>query len=220
MRIFLLILSISFFVACNHAAKVEILVVPPENSQVHTIKLADSLGTVTMSLPSRYDTTFSWTHHSDCGSPCNKIKYRFQPMTLPINKESGWMWFDLTDSIERFTIVHSGYIYPFHKNSDTSFLINIHEKQRADLIKQPDSHKIKSDTIEKIGDYYFSLFVIDLYDSIKSQYYKKVLASTFIKSNGVEFNFELLTKQKDSLKDKFLENSKYFLRTVRINNGM
>jgi hypothetical protein len=130
------------------------------------------------------------------------------------------MWFDLKDSIERFTVVHSGYIYPFHQSSDTSFLINIHEKQRAELVKQPDSYKIKSDTIEKIADHYFSIFVIDLYDSIKSQYSKKVLASTFIKSNGVEFNFELLTKQKDSLKDKFLENSKYFLRTVRINTGM
>jgi hypothetical protein len=76
MKIFFLILSITFFIACNHSDKVETIVVPPENSQIRTIKLADSLGALTISLPSRYDTSFSWTHHSDCGPSCDEIKYR------------------------------------------------------------------------------------------------------------------------------------------------
>ena len=219
MRILLLILSITFFIACNNVSKVDVVVSPPENPQIHNIKLLDSLGTVTISLPTRYDTNFSWTHYSDCGSPCNKIKYRFQPKGLPINKESGWMWNEQKDSIQSFTIVHSGYLYPLHQNPDTSLLANLHWNRKQGLIMQASTYKIKSDTIEKIGNHYFSIFIIDLYDSVKNLYSKKLLAATYIGNNGVEFNFELLTKQKDSLKDKFLENSRYFLRTARINNG-
>jgi hypothetical protein len=217
MRIFLLILSITFFIACNNISKVDVVIPPPEKFQIHTIKLADSLGIVTMSLPLRYDTNFSWTHHSDCGSSCDRVKYRFQPKYLPINEESGWMWFDLKDSIDRFTIIHSGY-FPFHNNLDSIYFTKLHQSEKENL--KQDTYKIKSDTIEKIGDHYFSIFVIDLYDSSKSLYSRKLLAQTSVRGNQVKFNFELLTKQKDSLKDKFLENSRYFLRTIRISNSM
>jgi hypothetical protein len=220
MRIFILILSVIFLIACNSALKVNVITpTPPENSKTQTIQLIDSLGIVTMSLPMRYDTSFSWTHHSDCGKPCDRIKYRFQPKSLPINEESGWMWFDLKDSIERFTIIHSGY-FPFHDNFDSVNFKKLHQYQKENLKQDPDTYKIKSDTIEKIGDHYFSIFVIDLYDSVKVQYTRKLLAETSIRGNQVKFNFELLTKQKDSLKNNFLENSRYFLKTVRINNGM
>ncbi|WP_462219169.1 hypothetical protein [Ferruginibacter sp.] len=219
MRFFLFILLIIFFIACNNISKVDVIITPPEKSKTNIIKLADSLGTVTISLPSRYDTNFSWTHHSDCGSPCDKIKYRFQPKSFPINKESGWMWFDLKDSIESFTISHSGY-FPFHADYDSALFLHLHQHKKASLLVSPDTYKIYSDTIEKIGGRYYSIFLIDLYDTAKYQYSKKILAATSVKGNGVEFNFELLTKQKDSLKDIFLENSRYFLRTVRINNKM
>jgi hypothetical protein len=218
MRLFLSILLVSFFIACNTISKVDPIIPSPENSRMQIIKLVDSLGSVTISLPSRYDTNFTWTHHSDCGSSCDKVKYRFQPKSLPISKESGWMWFDLKDSIERFTVIHSGYIYPFNGNSDTTVLHTSHRYQKEALLSQPGTYKIKSDTIEKIGDHYFSIFMIDLYDSVKFQYSKKLLATTYIKSNGIEFNFELLTKQKDSLKDNFLGYSIFFLRTIKISN--
>ncbi len=218
MRLFLFILF-TVFVACNNVSKVDVIITPPEKSKINIIKLADSLGTVTISLPSRYDTNFSWTHHSDCGSSCDKIKYRFQPKSLPINKESGWMWFDLKDSIESFTISHSGY-FPFHADYDSTIFLQLHQNNKANLLVSPDTYKINSDTIEKIGGRFYSIFLIDIYDTAKHQYSKKLLAATTIKSNGIEFNFELLTKHKDSLKDNFLDNSKYFLRTVQINKGM
>ena len=189
MRVFLFILFITILIACNNILKVDVPVPPPEKPQKHTIKLIDSFGSVTIQLPARYDTNFSWTHFSDCGSLCDRIKYRFQPKFLPINKESGWMWFDLKDSIESFTIVHSGYFYSFHQKPDTSHFWKIHEQQKESLIKHPDSYKIKSDTIEKIDNHNFSIFTIDLYDSVKLLYTKKVIASTYIKSNAVEFNF-------------------------------
>jgi hypothetical protein len=219
MKPLLSIISVLIFAACNDSSQVDTIQLPPENSKVVVTKLADSLGNVTMSLPTRYDTSFAWTHYSDCGKPCEKIKYRSQLKTLPITKESGWIWLgEPKDSIERFTIVHSGY-FPFHDNDDTSSIFKVHEHRKANIIKSPDTYKIKSDTVEKIGDRYFSIITIDLYDTANRQFSKKLLAATSIKSNGIEFNFELLTKQKDSVTQNFLGNSMYFLRTIRLSNG-
>ena len=217
----LYLLSLLYITACNHKSRIDSIQLPSENSKFIQVKFIDSLGNVTLSIPARYDTFFSWTHHSDCGKPCDKIKYRFQPKSLNVMKESGWIWSEPKDSIEEFTISHSG-DFPFHhvSRSDDSILITqIHEHKKRNLLNSSDTYKIKSDTIEKIGDRYFSIVIIDLYDSLKSQYSKKLLASAEINSNVVDFNFELLTKRKDSLTDNFINNSKYFLTTIRISSS-
>lgn len=219
MKILLSILSLSLITACNDRSGVDIAPLPPEPSKVFITKLVDSLGTVTVSLPIRYDTSFSWTQYSDCGKPCSNIKYRSQPKRLRITKESGWLWKgELQDSIERFTISHSGY-FPFHKNDDTTFILRFHEAWKGELMQRPDTYRIKSDTIEMIGDRYFTIFVIDLYDTTKAQFSKKLLAATTIKSNIVFFSFELLTKVKSMATDRFIDRSMYCLRTLRLSNG-
>lgn len=219
MRPLLFIILLLIFAACNDSSKVDTVRLPPESSKIVVTKLLDSLGNVTITLPMRYDTSFSWTHHSDCGKPCDRIKYRSQPKTLRITKESGWIWLgEPKDSIERFTIIHSGY-FPFHDNNDTAFIFKFHQHQKENVIQDPDTYKIKSDTVEKIGDRYFSIIVVDLYDTAKAQYSKKLLAATTIKSNIIYFDFELLTKQKGHATDKFIDNSKYYLRTIQLSNG-
>jgi len=172
------------------------------------------------SIPICYDTTFIWTHYSDCGKPCDEIKYRLQPKGLKITQESGFYWKgEPKDSIERFTIVHSSY-FPFHDNIDSSSIFQQHHAKKQNIVNDPDTYKIQSDTVEKIGDRYYSIIVIDLYDTLKNKYSKKLLASTTIKGNIVDFRYELLTKRNDSLTNNFINNSKYYLRTIRINNGI
>ncbi len=219
MRPFQFIIPIFIFASCAENIKVEPIQIPPEATRIVSIKLVDSLGNVTISLPERNDTSFSWTHYSDCGKSCNKIKYRSQPKGLQITKESGFLWlWEPKDSIERFTIIHSGY-FPFYENDETSFIFNFRQQRKAYVIQDPDTYKIQSDTIEKIGDRNFSIIAIDLFDSTNSQFSKKLLAATSIKSNMIHFEFELLTKEKSSASVKFIENSKYYLRTVRLGNG-
>jgi hypothetical protein len=219
MKTLLKIILLLIFAACNESKKVDTVHLPLENSKTVVIKLVDSLGDVTITLPTRYDTSFSWTHYSDCGKPCNKIKYRSQPKKLRIKKESGWLTLgEPKDSIERFTIIHSGN-FPFFENNDTSFIFNFHQRQKAYIIQDPETYTIKSDTVERIGDRYFSIITIDLFDTTKEQYSKKLLAATSLKSNIICFDFELLTKEKGAITDNFIQNSKYYLRTVRLSNG-
>lgn len=197
----------------------DVVQLPPEISKITVTKLMDSLGSVSVTLPLRYDTSFSWTNHSDCGKPCDKIEYRMQPKSLKITKETGWFWLgEPKDSIERFTIIHSGY-FPFRETDDTSVISKFHQYQKAIVVESPNSHKIKSDTVEKIGDRYFSIITIDLFDTTKQQFSKKLLAATTIKSSIISFNFELLTKDKSIATDKFIDNSKYYLQTIRLSNG-
>lgn len=215
MKFLLAIISILFFTACKNNKKINIIS-PPENSKTIIFKLADSLGNVTIQLPIRYDSLFSWTHYSDCGKPCDKIKYRSQPKSLPVTKESGWIWVgERQDSIERFTIIHSGY-FPFYDNDDTSYISQLHQHHKENRLQNPDNYKIKSDTIEKIGDRFFSIIAIDLYDTAKAQFSKKLLAATTIKNNTIYLNFELLKKENNSATEKYIENCKYFLRTVQL----
>ena len=219
MKPLLSIISLFFLAACNDNSRVDTIQLPPEKLQIVTVRLVDSLGNMTVTLPIRYDTSFSWTHYSDCGKPCNQIKYRSQPKALKLTKESEWIWREEPkDSIERFTISHSGY-FPFHDNGDTTFIYNFHENEKRNIIQHPDTYKISSDTVEKIGDRHFSIITTDWYDTTKAQYSKKLLAATSLKGNILYFRFELLTKQASPATDNFLENSKVYLGTLRFSNG-
>ena len=177
------------------------------------IKLADSLGHISLNLPFGYDTSFTWTDHSDCGKPCDKIKYRYQSKIAKISRETGWIkqW-ERADSIECFTVNHSGY-FPFHAASDSNFISGYHQEKRKNLIQDPAIHLIKSDWVEKIGDKFFSIFVIDLSDSLKIN--KKVLAGSSIHGNVIEFNFDLISKKTDTAQRDFFEKSLSYLRSIK-----
>ena len=216
MKILLFIISPLFFVACNDNFKTAKSQSSIANSKIVQVQLADSLGYITFSIPNRYDTTFSWTHHSDCGKPCDIIKYRWQPKTLRVNKESGFMWYEPTDSIEQFTISHSG-DFPFHSNIDSGIMFKLHPQIKANAKSQ---YIVSFDTVQKIGDRYFSIIVVNSYDTLKNKYLKKVFAETSIKGNAIYFNYDLLTTKKDSINDNFIENSKKNLKTIKISNGI
>jgi hypothetical protein len=209
-------LCIIFFTSCNEDSKIVTLQSLPERSKILTVKLADSLGNINITLPFRYDTSFQWTHYSDCGKPCEKVKYRFQPESLPIQMESGFFSDERKDSIDRLTIYHSGY-FPFtNKSSDSIFMSGILERHKKNLLMNPETYKLKSGSVEKIGDRYFSIVTVDLFDSLSMEYSKKVLATSTIKGNGISFDFELITKEKNKITDSFINNSLYYLRTVRL----
>ena len=221
MRNLSLILAILCFAACKQDETPSSKKLYPDNSKLVTLKLIDSLGFITCSIPNLYDTFFHWTNRSDCGKPCEHEEYRFQPRNVNITKESGFICnCEPKDSVERFTIRHSGW-FEFRDSTDSNYIKKYHSVKKEGLMNDPATHnRIKSDTIEKINDRYFSIVIIDGYISETSQYLKKVLSSTTIRSNKIDFNYELLTKKKDSITDHFIENSIRLIRTIEISNGI
>ena len=220
MRHSVIIFTILLLQACHDNISVDKHDSIPKNSRNVTIKLIDSLGYVTYSLPNRYDTFFHWTNRSDCGKPCEKEQYRSQPNSLPIIKESGFIFPDRQkDSVEQFTIIHSGW-FPFRDNTDTNDITKLHLHQKQYIVSSPETYRIKFDTIENINGRNFSIIITDLYDNATGIFSKKVIGTTTIKSNGIEFKYELLSKRNDSTSKNFIENSYKLLRTIKLNNGI
>ncbi|MFL5744540.1 MAG: hypothetical protein ACJ751_07745 [Niastella sp.] len=188
------------------------------DSKTVTTTLRDSLGTVSFSIPARFDTSFAWTNQSDCGKPCNHEQYRFQPKCLPVFKESGF-YYNVPDiSLDQFTIVHSGY-FPFRTNPDTLQNLVQHKHFIERLSSDPYNGKIVNDTTERIYDRYFSIVCMAGFDTTKQKHFAKVAALTTIKGNEIEFDYEL--KSQDTInKNSFINTSMRFIRTIRLSNGI
>jgi len=175
------------------------------------ISLVDSLGQISLSVPVRYDTFFSWINHSDCGKPCDKQEYRCQPRNLPITKESGFYWLgEPKDSVDRLTIIHSSDIRygPDDATIDTSRFKYMKLKIVDDLI----NYAMIYDTLEKIGNRYFSIFALQQADTIHNI---RVLAMTTFKGNEITFKYDLLTKREDSIQRNFIKNSIDLIHTIK-----
>ena len=140
----ILILSLATLAGCHLSENKNI--VPPETSKTHVVNLKGGLGTISLALPARYDTTFTWIHYSDCGAPCEVRKYRFQPKTLPVNMENGYFYKTLQDSVEQFTIVHNPYIPAgdSDKTDNRDFIISFHDHKKFDIIHDP---RLRTDKI-------------------------------------------------------------------------
>ena len=203
------------FISCNYAPPDKRLPETLSSTKTVNVELIDSLGTITLSIPKKYDTSFSWVQYSDCGKPCDKQKYRFQPKYLPIVKESGWMWADNpSDSIDQFTISHSKY-FPFHDGDTAKNLIRYNNFKEVLLTKSP-GFSIVFDTIEKINDRYYSIIAMEKSDSL---ILKKVSALTTIKGNEIKFDYYLSSKRNSPSATNFIRNSIELVRTIRISKG-
>ena len=49
---------------------------------------------------------------------------------------------------------------------------------------------------------------------------RKVFSSTSVNGTTLDFNYEIITKRKDSVINNFIENSIRLLKTIQINNGV
>lgn len=200
-----------FFTSCKEGPNEVTELSPVANSKMVHLKLIDTLGTVVMAVPVRYDTSFVWVDYSDCGAPCQSQVYRYQPKDLPIIKESGWFWPFPTDSVERFTIKHSKYFYP-RNGADTVRDLEQHQHLIDVLKSERLNVHIVFDTIEKINDRYYSIIEMERSDTVRS---KEVLAMTKLHDNQIYFKYELLTKKDDSITKNFIKNSLDLIRTIR-----
>lgn len=177
------------------------------------VQLIDSFGVITFDSPRRYDTSFSWTHYSDCNT-CHEQKYRFQSKINPIIKESGWLVDIPKDSVERFTISHKRY-YPFHE-SDTMKDLASHNNFKRELSFKRRYMKMISDTIYRINDRYFSVFELENADTTNR---KEVVALTTINGNYINFSCELVSGKRGSTEHDFFKNSINLINSIVIQNN-
>jgi hypothetical protein len=90
----------------------------------------DTMGWITLQLPARLDTFYSWQHYSDCEN-CGQMKYRFADNHYDQYAESGLFWTVFPDSVYQFNTWHKPYseipdslTYPSLKPGDSSIYFN------------------------------------------------------------------------------------------------
>lgn len=188
----------------------------PAHSKPVVVKLTDSLGTVSLYIPKRYDTSYSWIYESDC-KICGFFQYRFQPHSYEKEHESwGPRPFILYD---RLTIRHSKDLT--YAKGDTSSIRMIHNNQKEIIRLQGQQNNVTIDSLCEINGRYFALMAttIKLQNQGKNLYIKTIEAVTTVKGIGLEFKYEILVPVNDSIYQHFIPNSLALLQTIHIEKG-
>jgi hypothetical protein len=213
MRTIITILSIIFFVSCHEVKKADIII--NNDNKTWNIKLEDHLGTISLLLPKRFDTLLNWTNWSDCGDPCASVEYRFQPKSLPILEESGFIYLGNTDSVDQLTISHPKSVLHLSTN-DTFFLrrfsIQPKDYNRIDSF----SNKLLMDTILSINGRYYGVIAGEHYDSTKKIITQTLRGTTKIDGNTIDFSFKKKRYYFDTTTDNFIQTSFDVLKTTKI----
>jgi hypothetical protein len=124
---YILPLVMLMLLACN-TKKPEIYAAPP-GSKLFNIKLKDTLGYLTMAVPERYDTAFTWVHYLDC---CNERKYRLQSRNKSVVMEDGDIWLGQEPAhMEHINIKHPDFLSDPINWNDTALLSGARSTQAS-----------------------------------------------------------------------------------------
>ncbi|SDH00001.1 hypothetical protein [Chitinophaga filiformis] len=208
----LLVVLVLFCVGCNYF-HMKMPEYRPAHSRKVAVKLMDSLGIVTMYVPERYDTAFSWIHGSDCSS-CDKMKCRFQSSLWRVYKESGWFFYPPTDSVDRVTIIYSPHLYL--GEGDTAWIYGLNKEFRKQKkIEDSVVNNIFIDTLCRVYDRPFYITGTHFYSEMACREFYELNAVSSVRGMDITFQFELITTKDDSLSKHFLQNAMNVLKTIR-----
>lgn len=219
---FLLTATISIFISCQLGEKK--FSVDYSEFIKHEITLAgidknyeqkDTLGILTINIPSRLDTFYQWHNTSDC-LPCGWMQYRFSDKRYAQFKESGFYWKHISGPLYQFTITHN----PIKQVSDSitfrkfsvsdtgrfgDYLIN-------DVTLCEDNSFLKKDFMEINGRSYVVTSFISSCSSITSSQSLFVTAQTSLRNRYLNFIGEC------SIKDTagFIDNMYKALLSIKV----
>ncbi|RAJ08233.1 hypothetical protein LX64_00880 [Chitinophaga skermanii] len=197
--------------ACRPGVPVKPL---PKHAKKVSLKLADSITTLSFYVPETYDTSFSWICESDCWPACAERWYRFQSKALPIFEESGFFWIDTILHKNELTFKHA-YLFPVY-DADTSY-----HRYYLDRMKEKESIFDRTLTnrkfiTEKINGRYYYIMAAEDTDSIIR---KRLLIHTQVHGELLELEYKIFSKVKDSATDHFIQNSLELLRTMEVSEA-
>jgi hypothetical protein len=193
-----------------------------------SVVLKQGLGTVYLRVPKTYDTLLVWTRKDGCITCGSVFKHRLQPRNLPIQLEYNYNYQNnggrppLLDSVYQLTVGHAEFPDQLEdeqetlKKDSTSIFKEHPRKVRTYAWK---GTKLDFDTLEKINGRLFSVVAYSGYSSKLHGYYHCLNAETMLHGEGLHFQYELRTRQNDSLSRHFQRDALRLLRTVRLRPG-
>lgn len=200
------------FCSCKETKKPKPNFTP--KSKTWKILLPNNLGDLEVNLANNLDTFFTWTQYSDCGDPCAFSDYRIQNSSLPIFKESGFIYKTLKDSVEQFTLKHSKILKPWPFKD--SVMVNMYlEKLKSEAYENREN-KYLIDTILHIDNRRYAVIAYTSYDTTIKAKINILNAATSVKGERIEFYFEKRNSYKDKNSEIFLSTSLESLNSIRL----
>ena len=176
--------------------------------------MPNNLGDLEVNLSNNLDTFFTWTQYSDCGDPCNLSDYRIQNSTLPIFKESGFIYKTLKDSVEQFTFKHSKILKPWP--SEDSIMAKMFIQKLKSEAYENRENKYLIDTILNIDNRKYAVIAYTSYDTTIKAKINILNAATSVKGERIEFYFEKRNSYQDKNSENFLATSLKSLNSIRL----
>lgn len=186
---------------------------PKEHHRATTLVLKDNRGIIKMDLPPGWDTALQWTHHSDCGLPCDQIKYRFQPKVFPIALEDGWMYTRSPhDSIEQLTVIQQA---EMQVTKDTlNDIRQFRENMRKMFLTDNYHAHFVIDTIMQVGKHLIP--VVGVFNEINDIQSYNISALAILKRDAVMFEFKVLAKGKKKEDELFVEKVMNIICSIQL----
>ena len=212
MKTSIIILFTILFCSCKETKKAESKFTT--KSKTWKFLLPNNLGDLEVNLSNNLDTFFTWTQYSDCGDPCNLSDYRIQNSTLPIFKESGFIYKTLKDSVEQFTFKHSKILKPWP--SEDSIMAKMFIQKLKSEAYENRENKYLIDTILHIDNRKYAVIAYTSYDTTIKAKINILNAATSVKGERIEFYFEKRNSYQDKNSENFLATSLKSLNSIRL----
>lgn len=206
--IFLIIALLHF--SCNSFSDT-----PNSNFRNETIGLKQGLGSISLAVPSRYDTILVWTNRSDC-TTCGFEQIRFQRKIYPIFLESGFYWKgDPKDSVDEITIIQPRDMLPI----DTTLMVTEREHLLfvSEYNKDPLYYPITRDTLMEINSSRYSIVYTNKFDSTSMVFQQTLIARGRL--NGSDIGVKFRHWSRDSISSNFYQECLYVMNSLRFING-
>ena len=200
------------FCSCKETKKAEPKFT--QKSKTWKVLLPNNLADLEVNLPNNLDTFFTWTQYSDWGDPCALSDYRIQNSSLPIFKESGFIYKTLKDSVEQFTLKHSKILKPWP--FEDSVMVKMYlEKLKSEAYENREN-KYLIDTILHINNRRYAVIAYTSYDTTIKAKINILNAATSVKGERIEFYFEKRNSYQNKNSDSFLATSLESLNSIRL----
>ncbi|SFO77983.1 hypothetical protein SAMN05428949_6608 [Chitinophaga sp. YR627] len=208
MRILLFVLFLS--ACCN--IKEEQLIIPAHSKKV-VARLMDSLGTVTLYIPERFDTSFTWIHWSD-NSPSDLTKCRFQSKKDVIFKESGFFYEMREDSVDQLTISYPAHLSEI-KDGHTAWIRQMNEQFRIfSATEGRKADEILIDTSFTVRDRLFSVTGTRFYARAIKRTLYELNAVTAVRGLPIKFEFKIIQQGEYLISEKFVSDAIDVIKTI------
>jgi hypothetical protein len=187
-------------------------------STIKKVLLEDSLGTLLIAVPNRYDTFFCFGYNEGCGQGISKLMYKFQATKVGLFEESGMINHSEPKRKDQILISHIRTYRP-HTVSEISYINDYHSLYKREAQLSYLKVALEKDYVRQSNVGLQSIFVFRYEDTTKDYIMREVVTFFLRKNNEVKVKYLYVADRKDTIADSFIDEALHSANSLKISNG-